>query len=139
MCCNCLGGFPLSVALLFGAFGQPAVLVASEPKFLGVVMAGGHPLLLGRSTFPRHVDALDVLLGETFKNFVSSSGRASASSCILGAILFQPMVWRSLVGRLLWVPATKTAGRSSFGLHCIFLVLRGCLCKSCNVNLIFSI
>ena len=92
LCCNCLGGFPISVALLFGAFGQPAVLVASEPKFLGVVMAGDHLLLLGHSTFPRHVGALDVLLGEAFKNFVSLSGRASASSCILGTILFQPVV-----------------------------------------------
>jgi len=55
---------------MFGVLGWPAVLVASEPKFLGDVVAGGHLLLLGRSTFLRHVDVFDVLLGEAIKNFV---------------------------------------------------------------------
>jgi len=135
--CNCLGGLSLSVARMFGVLGWPAVLVASESKFLGDVVAGGHLLLLGRSTFLRHVDVFDVLLGETIKNFVSSSRRASASSCILDVFLFQPLVRRRLIGRLLWAPATKTTGRPLLELHCNFLIFQGCLCKSCNVNLIF--
>jgi len=137
--CNCLGGLSLSVARLFGALGWPAVLGATEPKFPGVVMASGHPLLLGRSTFLRHVDVFDVLLGEAIKNFVSSSGRASASSCILDVFLFQSLVrWRS-VGRLLCAPVTKTAWRPLLGLLCNFLLYRGCFCKNCNVNLTFYI
>jgi hypothetical protein len=68
------------------------LLVATEPKFTGVKMVSGHPLLPGCSAFLRHVDAFDVLLGETIKNFVSSSGRTSASSCILDAFLFQSLV-----------------------------------------------
>ena len=135
--CNCLGGLSLSVARMFGVLGWPAVLVASEPKFLGDVVAGGHLLLLGRSTFLRHVDVFDVLLGEAIKNFVFPSRRASASSCILDAFLFQPLVRRRLIGRLLWAPATKTTGRPLLELHCNFLIFQGCLCKSCNVNLIF--
>ena len=59
------------------------MLVASEPKFPGDEVAGGHLLLLARSTFLRHVDVFDVLLGEAIKNFVFPSRRASASSCIL--------------------------------------------------------
>ena len=137
--CNCLGGLPLSVAQMFGALGWLAVLVASEPKFPGDEVADGHLLLLTRSTFLRHVDVFDVLLGEANKNFVSSSERASASSCILDALLFQPLVRRRLVGRPLRVPATKTTGRPLFGLYCNFLIFQGCLCKSCNVNLIFYI
>ena len=137
--CNCLGGFSLSVARMFGVLEWPAVLVASEPKFLGDVVAGGHLLLLGRSTFLRHVDVFDVLLGEAIKNFVSSSGRASASSCILDVFLFQSLVrWKS-VGRLLCAPVTKTTGRPLFGLLCNFLLYRGCFCKNCNVNLTFYI
>jgi len=135
--CNCLGGLSLSVARMFGVLEWPAVLVASESKFLGDVVAGGHLLLLGRSTFLRHVDVFDVLLGETIKNFVSSSRRASASSCILDVFLFQPLVRRRFIGRLLWAPATKTTGRPLLGLYCNFLVFQGCLCKSCNVTLIF--
>ena len=63
------------------------MLVAVKPKFLGDEMAGGHLLLPGRSSILRHVDEFDVLLGVANKNFVSSSGRASASSCIPGAFL----------------------------------------------------
>jgi len=114
---------------MFGVLGWPAVLVASESKFLGDVVAGGHLLLLGRSTFLRHVDVFDVLLGEAIKNFVSSSRRASASSCILDVFLFQPLVRRRLIGRLLWAPATKTTGRPLLGLYCNFLVFQGCLAK----------
>ena len=77
---------------MFDVLGRPAVLVASEPKFPGDEVAGGHLLLLARSTFLQHVDVFDMLLGEANKSFVSSSGRASASSCILGTILFQPVV-----------------------------------------------
>ena len=135
---NCLGGLSLWVARLFGVLGWPAVLVATKPKFHSVEMAGGHPLLLVRSTFLRHVDAFDVLLGEAIKNFVSSSGRASASSCILDVFLFQSLVrWRS-VGRLLCAPVTKTTGRPLLGLLCNFLLYRGCFCN-CNVNLTFYI
>ena len=79
---NCLGGLSLWVARLFGVLGWPAVLVATKPKFHSVEMAGGHPLLLVRSTFLRHVDAFDVLLGEAIESFVSSSVRALASSCM---------------------------------------------------------
>lgn len=135
--CNCLGGLSLSVARMFGVLGWPAVLVASESKFLGDVVAGGHLLLLGRSTFLRHVDVFDVLLGETIKNFVSSSGRTSASSYILDAFLFQSLVRKRSVGRLLWALATKMTKRPLLGLHYNFLFYRGCFCKSCNVNLIF--
>ena len=80
---NYLGGVPLSVAQMFGALGRPAVLVASKPKFLGDEVAGGHLLLLARSTFLRHVNVFDMLLGEANKSFVYSLGRVSASSCIL--------------------------------------------------------
>ena len=82
-----LGRSSLSVAWLFGVLGWPAVLVAAKPKFLGDEMAGGHLLLPGRSSTLRHVDEFDVLLGVANKNFVSSSGRASASSCFPGALL----------------------------------------------------
>jgi len=79
---NCLGGLSLWVARLFGVLGWPAVLVATKPKFHSVEMAGGHPLLLVRSTFRQHADAFGVLLGEAIENFVSSSVRALASSCM---------------------------------------------------------
>jgi len=82
-----LGQSSLLVAWLFGVLGWPAVLVAAKPKFLGDEMAGGHLLLPGRSSTLRHVDEFDVLLGVANQNFVSSSGRASASSCFPGALL----------------------------------------------------
>ena len=105
------------------------MLGATEPKFPGVVMASGHPLLLGSSTFLRHVDVFDVLLGEAIKNFVSSSGRASASSCILDAFLFQSSEWRRLVGRLLWAPETKATGDPCLGCIVIFLFSKGAFAK----------
>ena len=86
--CNCLGGLSLSVDLSFSVLGWPAVLVASDPKLIGDEVANGHLLLLERSTFLQHVD---VLLDEAVKNFVSSPGKASASSCILDAFLFQSL------------------------------------------------
>ena len=131
--------FPFRLLRCSLLWGRPAVLVASEPKFPGDEVSDGHLLLLARSTFLRHVDVFDVLLGEAIKNFVFSSRRASASSCILDAFLFQPLVRRRLIGRLLWALATKTTGRPLLELHCNFLIFRGCLCKSCNVNLIFYI
>ena len=55
------------VALSSSDFELPAVLVATNPKFLGDEMAGGHLFLLVRSADLRYVDNLDVLLGEAVK------------------------------------------------------------------------
>jgi hypothetical protein len=125
----------LLVALSSGVFELPAVLVATNPKFLGDEMAGCHLLLLGRSSDLRHVDELDVLLSVTIKKFVPSSGRALASSCNLDVFLLLPLVRWRLVEGLLLAPTTKTTGRPLCGPKCNFPFLRGCLCKSCNVNL----
>ena len=47
--CNCLGGLSLSVDLSFSVLRWPTVLVASDPKLTGDVVADGHFLLLERS------------------------------------------------------------------------------------------
>jgi len=119
--CNCLGGLsPLSVALSSGDFELPAVLVATNPKFLGDKMAGGHLFLLVRLVDLRHVDDFDVLLGEVVKNFVSSSRWALASSCNLDGFILQPLVRRWIVEGRLLTPVTKTTRRPLGGPKCNF-------------------
>ena len=105
--CNCLGVLlPLSVVWSLGDLGLAALLVASNPKYLGDEMAGGHLLLLGRSSVLRYVDELGVLLVAAIKNFQgSSSRRVVASSSNLGVVLLQPLVRWSCVEGLLRTPA----------------------------------
>jgi hypothetical protein len=73
--------------------GLLAMLAATSPMFLDDEMAGGHLLLLGRSTYLRYVDVCDMLLVVAMENFdVSSSRRALASSCNLDVFPLQPVV-----------------------------------------------
>jgi hypothetical protein len=104
------GSVPLLGASSSGDLGFLAVLEASESSLSGDVMVNGHLLQPGHSASTNHVGS-DVLLKTATKNYVSSPGRKSASSCVL----------------LLQV-ARKT-GRSLQGLEYNFFFFRGCLCK----------
>jgi hypothetical protein len=93
------------------------LFVASDLFDTGEVVAVGHLVRPVRSTFTRHVGFPDVLLLVPIQNFEDvSSGRWSAS------------------GRLLWLPATTSTGRSLQRLVCNFHFFQGCHCKMCDVN-----
>ncbi|CAN6320701.1 unnamed protein product [Urochloa humidicola] len=112
---TCFGGsITLWVVLSSGDSEFLADLDAPDLWSSGEVMAESH-LQPGRSTFLRYVDVLDILILVAIKNYVSSSGRGSASNC-----------------KLLRSPATRTAGKHLQGPSCNFLISQGCLCKNVN-------
>jgi len=133
--CNCLGCLPfrlLGCSVFWGGrrclwLRNPSSSATRWPVVIFYCL--GVHRLYGMST------SFDVLLGGANKNFVSSSGRASASSCFPGALLHFG-VPEARRGELLRAPATKTTGRSLAGPKCNFLFFQGWLCKSCNVILI---
>jgi hypothetical protein len=108
---TCFGGLVLlQGALLSGESGILAVLEASYSSSSGDVMADDHFLQSGRSVSTRHIGC-DVLLKTASKNYVPSSERRSASSCVL-----RPA-------------AARNSGRSLQRRECNSFSFQGCLYK----------
>ena len=109
------GLHPLLGVFFSGVLGL-TLPVASVPFFTGEEMAFGCLPRPAHSSTSWHVGFPNVLLRVPLQNFEASSGRWTASACLL-----RP-------------PATSTTGSSLQGLVCNSIFFQGCLCKLYDVN-----